>query len=123
VQAVHRTKTLGRRRSHHLTTRTPAALTQGTNQARRGSRKRPDPPLSNRRVGTCHDAQPARKARHDRNDVRHDRPDPPGEAPAPTSRDLPRRSRTLPKGVVAFVASELLAELATIDATLRGGSA
>ncbi len=33
------------------------------------------------------------------------------------------RSRTLPKGVVAFVASELLAELATIDATLRGGSA
>jgi hypothetical protein len=43
VQAVHRTKTLGRRRSHHLTTRTPAALTQGTNQARRGSRKRPGP--------------------------------------------------------------------------------
>src|SRR5262245_31410569 len=41
VQAVQ--KTLGRRRSHHLTTRTPAALTQGTNQARRGSRKRPDP--------------------------------------------------------------------------------
>jgi hypothetical protein len=44
MQAVHRTKTLGRRRSHHLTTRTPAALSQGTNQARRGSRKRPDPP-------------------------------------------------------------------------------
>ncbi len=44
MQAVHRAKTLGRRRSHHLTTRTPAALTQGTNQARRGSRKRPDPP-------------------------------------------------------------------------------
>jgi hypothetical protein len=29
-------------------------------------RKRPDPPLSNRRVGTCHDATGA--ARHDRRD-------------------------------------------------------
>jgi hypothetical protein len=35
VQAVHRAKTLGR----------PAALTQSTNQARRRSRKRPDPPV------------------------------------------------------------------------------
>jgi hypothetical protein len=32
------------------------------------------------------------------------------------------RSRTFRKGVAAFVASELLAKLATIDATLRGCS-
>jgi hypothetical protein len=31
-------------------------LSQGTNQARHGSRKRPDPPgLGDRRAGTCHD--------------------------------------------------------------------
>jgi hypothetical protein len=43
-------------RTIQILMRIRAALPPARTHARRGSRKRPDPPLSNRRAGTCHNA-------------------------------------------------------------------
>jgi hypothetical protein len=43
-------------RTIQILMRIRAALPPVRTHARRGSRKRPDPPLSNRRAGTCHNA-------------------------------------------------------------------